>query len=66
MLALMAGAKKYAASADRQRENFQPVSGADQPDDAGSKKIKTRFNHGWTRINTDKKLLTRITRICAN
>jgi len=42
----MAGAQKYAASADRHRENFQPVPGAEQFVDAGTQKIKPELNHG--------------------
>ena len=39
LFALMAGAKKCAASVGWQRQNIQPVPGADESDDAQSKRI---------------------------
>ncbi len=39
LFALMAGAQKYAASVDWQRQNCQPVPGGDQSADAQTKNL---------------------------
>ena len=46
LFALMAGAKKCSASVDRSRENRQPLPGAGESVDAGTKKIKLKTNIG--------------------